>query len=392
MAVRSASDALGQAAFRVPTPRRWNATSVRPRGCSPCGSPSPTSIWPRRWSRRCGPGPRPAGTATRRVPNRSSRRSGTGRPAPRLGPGGPSHAGQSQRGHLDRSADRAADRPGDGVIIQPPVFTDFKPLVTSAGRTPVRNALAVTTDGLPDRPGRPGGQGLDPSTRMLILCNPHNPVGRVWTREELRQVAAICAEHDVFVLADEIHADIVLSPHQFIPFAACRGRHRRRLGGDAWTDQDLRPGGGLRHAAGHRPRRNRRSVRGEELAAPPHPQQRLRPHRLRGGLPARRDVVRGLPAAGRTQRRSAPAAAAGADPHGPPGGHLSGLAGPARTRSGRSRDPDLARRGGRPSPQPRPLVRQEGAGFARMTIAAPSDTVDRAADQLTTAVSRQCRG
>jgi cystathionine beta-lyase len=59
----------------------------------------------------------------------------------------------------------------------------------------------------------------DPATKMMILCNPHNPVGRVWSDVELSSVAHICAHNDVFVLADEIHADIVLPGHRFTPFA-----------------------------------------------------------------------------------------------------------------------------------------------------------------------------
>ena len=62
-------------------------------------------------------------------------------------------------------------------------------------------------------------QAANPTTQALILCNPHNPVGRVWRATELAEVAAICAHHDVFVIADEIHADITLRPHTFTPFA-----------------------------------------------------------------------------------------------------------------------------------------------------------------------------
>ena len=109
---------------------------------------------------------------------------------------------------------------GDGVVIQPPVFTDFKPLITAAGRTPVRNALRLTGDGYRIDLDDLADKARDPRTRMLILCNPHNPVGRVWTRDELAAVARICAEHDVLVLADEIHADVVLPPREFVPFAA----------------------------------------------------------------------------------------------------------------------------------------------------------------------------
>lgn len=108
---------------------------------------------------------------------------------------------------------------GDGVIIQPPVFTDFKPLIVASNRTVVRNPLTLDADGY-----RMDLDGLAEcaaraSTRLMILCNPHNPVGRQWSAEELRDVASICAENDVVVVADEIHADLVVPPHIFAPFA-----------------------------------------------------------------------------------------------------------------------------------------------------------------------------
>lgn len=109
--------------------------------------------------------------------------------------------------------------PGDGVILQPPVFTDFKPLAVRAEREVVRNSLILTEDGyrmdLDDLEAR----ASEPSTTFMILCNPHNPVGRAWTGDELRAVAEICAANNVFVLADEIHADLVLEPNVFVPFA-----------------------------------------------------------------------------------------------------------------------------------------------------------------------------
>ena len=109
---------------------------------------------------------------------------------------------------------------GDGVIIQPPVFTDFKPLIVSADRKVIRNSLVLGDDGY-----RMDYEGLAelaavPSTRLMILCNPHNPVGKLWTRDEMQTVVRICEEHDVAVIADEIHADLALSPHTFVPFAA----------------------------------------------------------------------------------------------------------------------------------------------------------------------------
>lgn len=110
-------------------------------------------------------------------------------------------------------------KPGDGVILQPPVFTDFKPLVTSAERTVARNALQLGDDGYRFDLDDLENKAADPTTTALILCNPHNPVGRVWTATELSEIAAICARHQVFVIADEIHADLTLSAHSFTPFA-----------------------------------------------------------------------------------------------------------------------------------------------------------------------------
>ena len=108
---------------------------------------------------------------------------------------------------------------GDGVVIQPPVFTDFKPLIAAARRTVVRNPLVLGDEGY-----QMDIAGLDeltsePSVRLMILCNPHNPVGKLWSKQELRSVARICAKHDVAIIADEIHADLALPPNTFVPFA-----------------------------------------------------------------------------------------------------------------------------------------------------------------------------
>lgn len=109
--------------------------------------------------------------------------------------------------------------PDAGIILQPPVFTDFKPLVAAAQRRLIRNPLVLGEDGY-----RMDLEGLEaaaaqPGAGALILCNPHNPVGRVWTPDELAAVADICERHEVFVIADEIHADLALAPHTFTPFA-----------------------------------------------------------------------------------------------------------------------------------------------------------------------------
>ncbi len=112
---------------------------------------------------------------------------------------------------------------GDGIILQPPVFTDFKPLVTSAARRVIRNALALEDGYYSFDLDDLAAKAADPKTRAMILCNPHNPVGRVWSRQDLTAVAQICASHDVFVIADEIHADLILPHHTFTPFATVAG-------------------------------------------------------------------------------------------------------------------------------------------------------------------------
>jgi cystathionine beta-lyase len=114
--------------------------------------------------------------------------------------------------------------PGDGVILQPPVFTDFKPLVVRAEREVVRNSLVLDDAGYRMDLGDLEEKASKPSARLMILCNPHNPVGRVWTAEELRAAAEVCARHEVLVIADEIHGDLAIPPHRFTPFAeAARG-------------------------------------------------------------------------------------------------------------------------------------------------------------------------
>ncbi len=110
--------------------------------------------------------------------------------------------------------------PGDGVILQPPVFTDFKPLVVSWDRNVVRNALTLTADGYGIDLDGLEAAAADEKTTALILCNPHNPVGRVWSSSELSAVVDVCARHQVFVIADELHADIILGAHSFTPFAS----------------------------------------------------------------------------------------------------------------------------------------------------------------------------
>lgn len=107
---------------------------------------------------------------------------------------------------------------GDGVILQSPVFFEFRMVVKSNGRKIVKNALKLVEGQYQIDFDDLETKAADPHNKVLILCNPHNPVGRVWTKAELEQVAAICVRHDVFVIADEIHGDFAYPPHQYVPY------------------------------------------------------------------------------------------------------------------------------------------------------------------------------
>jgi cystathionine beta-lyase len=114
---------------------------------------------------------------------------------------------------------RALTRPEDGIIVQTPVYFPFFPAVEKNGRRLVRSPLRYQSGRWTidfDDLARKLGDGV----RLLILCSPHNPVGRVWTRPELAEVGRLCQERDVLVVSDEIHADVVFKPHLHVPFAS----------------------------------------------------------------------------------------------------------------------------------------------------------------------------
>lgn len=109
--------------------------------------------------------------------------------------------------------------PGDEIIIQPPVYTPFHGAVTDHGRRLVFNNLSETPEGwVMDIEGL--RRVITPATRMLILSNPHNPVGRAWRREELEEIVEVCHEKRMVIVSDEIHSDLVLPGYKHIPLAS----------------------------------------------------------------------------------------------------------------------------------------------------------------------------
>lgn len=114
---------------------------------------------------------------------------------------------------------RALTQPGDGVMVQPPVYYPFYRIIRQTGRKIVCNPLnedkGVYTLDLADFEAklRTG------EVKVFLLCSPHNPVGRVWTRKELKGMLDLCKQYGVQVVADEIHHDIIMPGHTHIPAA-----------------------------------------------------------------------------------------------------------------------------------------------------------------------------
>ncbi len=101
----------------------------------------------------------------------------------------------------------AFTRPGDSIIIQPPVYTPFFSAVESHGRNLILNQL-TEKDGRWTMDLESLASSITPDTRMIIISNPHNPVGRSWTPDELTSLADICIKNNILILSDEIHSDL----------------------------------------------------------------------------------------------------------------------------------------------------------------------------------------
>lgn len=112
-------------------------------------------------------------------------------------------------------------REGDGIIIQPPVYHPFRMVIEGNRRRVLNNPLIETPDGF----YRMDLEGLErimeaERPRMMVLCNPHNPIGIQWDRETLQRVAELARRHGVIVVSDEIHGDLMLYGREHYPFAS----------------------------------------------------------------------------------------------------------------------------------------------------------------------------
>ncbi len=109
--------------------------------------------------------------------------------------------------------------PGDKIIVQTPVYDPFFRYAEKLGRIPVENPL-VWQDGRYEMDFAGLERLYDKRVKALVLCNPHNPVGIIWPKETLVKLARWCAEHEVLVISDEIHADLALYGKRHAPFCS----------------------------------------------------------------------------------------------------------------------------------------------------------------------------
>jgi cysteine-S-conjugate beta-lyase len=110
----------------------------------------------------------------------------------------------------------AYTKPGDAVVLMTPVYHAFARVIRAAGRE-VRECPLALADGRQVMDFAAWDRLMTGSERMLILCSPHNPGGRVWTADDLRGVADFCLRHDLILVSDEIHHDLVYPGHRHIP-------------------------------------------------------------------------------------------------------------------------------------------------------------------------------
>ncbi|TGE33282.1 MalY/PatB family protein [Desulfosporosinus sp. Sb-LF] len=114
---------------------------------------------------------------------------------------------------------RSLTKPGDKVLIQSPVYPPFFQAIKNHGREVVNSQL-ILEDGRYTMDFVDLEEKFTSGVKMMILCNPHNPVGRVWGRGELERLGKLCVAQDVLVISDEIHGDLIYEGYRHIPFAS----------------------------------------------------------------------------------------------------------------------------------------------------------------------------
>lgn len=114
---------------------------------------------------------------------------------------------------------RCLTKHGDKILIQSPVYPPFFQAIRNHGREVVNSQLRLENDRY-SMDFADLEEKFKSGVKMMILCNPHNPVGRVWDRDELNRLGQLCLAHDVLVISDEIHSDLIYEGYRHIPFAS----------------------------------------------------------------------------------------------------------------------------------------------------------------------------
>ena len=117
------------------------------------------------------------------------------------------------------AAIKAMTKPGDKVIVQTPCYNAFFPAIRNNKCEELHNPLKYENGRFIIDWADLEAKAADPRATAMLLCNPHNPAGRVWSRDELERIGTICLSHGVFVIADEIHCELTYPGHDYTPFA-----------------------------------------------------------------------------------------------------------------------------------------------------------------------------
>ncbi len=115
---------------------------------------------------------------------------------------------------------RRLTHPDENVLIQAPVYNIFYNSIINNGRRVLSSDLVYDGEGYSVDFADLEAKLALPQTSLMILCNPHNPVGRLWSREELMKIGELCKKHGVIILSDEIHCDIVKKGREYVPFSS----------------------------------------------------------------------------------------------------------------------------------------------------------------------------
>lgn len=118
--------------------------------------------------------------------------------------------------------------PGDKVLLQSPVYTPFFSMIEKNNRVVVNSQLKLV-DNRYEIDFADFEEKLKEGVKLFLLCNPHNPSGRAWTKEELRKMADLCIQYDCLILSDEIHSDLIYKPNQHIPLQSLEEKYQHHV-------------------------------------------------------------------------------------------------------------------------------------------------------------------